>query len=90
MARTYVVTGDPRYEDWFRRILAIRNGEAPRKQVRRPFGPIGWADAGSELRGDRPGLADMIDIFRRYPRVLTGQDSPKIEVIGDSEEQPNA
>jgi len=30
MARTYVVTGDPRYEKWFRRILAIRNGEAPR------------------------------------------------------------
>jgi signal transduction histidine kinase/CheY-like chemotaxis protein len=30
MARTYVVTGDPRYEEWFRRILAIRNGEAPR------------------------------------------------------------
>ena len=25
MARTYVVTEDPRYEEWFRRILAIRN-----------------------------------------------------------------
>jgi PAS domain S-box-containing protein len=30
MARTYAVTGDPRYERWFRAILAIRNGDAPR------------------------------------------------------------
>ena len=28
MARTYVVTGDPIYEEYFRQILAIRNGEA--------------------------------------------------------------
>ena len=32
MARTYVVTGDPVYEEYFRRILAIRNGEAPRPE----------------------------------------------------------
>jgi len=30
MARTYVVTGDVRYEAYFNRILAIRNGAAPR------------------------------------------------------------
>ncbi|MEX0829634.1 MAG: PAS domain S-box protein [Nitrospirales bacterium] len=30
MARTYVVTGDPRFEDMYWKILAIRNGEAPR------------------------------------------------------------
>lgn len=30
MARTYVVTGDPRYEEYFNRILAIRDGRAPR------------------------------------------------------------
>ncbi|MEC9373293.1 MAG: response regulator [Planctomycetota bacterium] len=30
MARTYVVTGDPRFENYFHRILAIRNGQAPR------------------------------------------------------------
>jgi len=29
-ARTYVTTGDPRYEQYFTEILAIRNGEAPR------------------------------------------------------------
>ncbi len=30
MARTYVVTGDEKYERFFKRILAIRNGLAPR------------------------------------------------------------
>ena len=30
MARTYVVTGDSRYEEYFNRILAIRDGDAPR------------------------------------------------------------
>ena len=30
MARTYVVTGDPVYEEYFRDILAIRNGTQPR------------------------------------------------------------
>jgi len=29
-ARTYVATGDPRFEQYFRRVLAIRNGDAPR------------------------------------------------------------
>ena len=32
MARTYVVTGDSRYEGYFNRILAIRNGDAPRPE----------------------------------------------------------
>ena len=32
MARTYVVTGDVRYEEYFNRILEIRNGEAPRPE----------------------------------------------------------
>ena len=36
MARTYVVTGDPRFEEYFNRILAIRNGKAPR--------PVGYQD----------------------------------------------
>ena len=30
MARTYVVTQDPRFEEYFSRILAIRDGRAPR------------------------------------------------------------
>ena len=31
-ARTYVVTGDPRYEQMYHQVLAIRNGTAPRPQ----------------------------------------------------------
>ena len=30
MARTYVATGEPRYLTWFREILAVRAGSAPR------------------------------------------------------------
>lgn len=30
MARTYTVTGDSRYKEYYRHILAIRNGEEPR------------------------------------------------------------
>lgn len=33
-ARTYVVTGDPSYEDEYWHILAVRNGEAPRPDGR--------------------------------------------------------
>ncbi len=32
LARTYVVTNDPRYEQMYWQILAIRNGQAPRPQ----------------------------------------------------------
>ncbi len=30
MARVYSITGDPQYKEYFERILAIRNGKAPR------------------------------------------------------------
>ena len=30
MARTYTVTGDPKFKEYFERILAIRSGDAPR------------------------------------------------------------
>ncbi len=39
MARTYVVTGDPIYEQYFQDILAIRNGQKPRP---RNYGGIYW------------------------------------------------
>jgi len=41
MARTHVVTGDPRYEEYFTRIIAIRDGAAPRP---RNYGDIYAAD----------------------------------------------
>jgi hypothetical protein len=39
MARTYAVTGNPLYEEYFRTILAIRNGEAARPEN---YGGIFW------------------------------------------------
>ncbi|WP_256788913.1 ATP-binding protein [Frankia sp. AvcI1] len=39
MARTYVVTGQPRYRAWFQEILEIRDGTAPRPQN---YGNIYW------------------------------------------------
>ena len=47
MARTYVVTGDPVYEQYFHDILAIRNGEKPRP---RNYGSVYWDLVG----GGRP------------------------------------
>jgi len=34
MARSYVLTGDPRYEKIYKEILAIREGEQPRPDGR--------------------------------------------------------
>jgi signal transduction histidine kinase/CheY-like chemotaxis protein len=39
MVRTYVISGDPAYEGYFQRILAIRNGEVPRPEG---YGGIYW------------------------------------------------
>jgi signal transduction histidine kinase/CheY-like chemotaxis protein len=52
MARTYVVTGDPRYEEWFRRILGIRNGEAPRPAG---YGGVYWDSVTAS--GEEPAAA---------------------------------
>lgn len=49
MARTYVVTGEPRYRDWFQEILAIRDGTAPRPEN---YGNIYW-DVVTDT-GERP------------------------------------
>src|SRR5688500_12785976 len=38
LARTYVETGDPRFEAMYWKVLAIRNGEAPRpREYERPY-----------------------------------------------------
>ena len=39
MARSYVVTGEPRYRLWFQEILQIRDGTAPRPE---DYGNIYW------------------------------------------------
>ena len=54
MARTYAVTGDPKYKDYFDQILAIRNGDAPRPA---DYHNIYWdfvAATGSSPRMDMP------------------------------------
>ncbi len=52
LARTYVVTGDARYEDQYLQILDIRNGKKPRPQE---YHRIYWdfvASTGTKPRGD--------------------------------------
>jgi methyl-accepting chemotaxis protein len=51
MARTYVVTGDPKYERMYWTILAIRNGELPRP---REYARIYWDLVLEETRKPRP------------------------------------
>ena len=64
MARTYVVSGDPAYEAHFRRILAIRNGDAPRPG---DYDGIYWdfvTAPGWKPRGDGEQVA-LQDLMRR-------------------------
>ena len=54
MARTYTVTGDQKYKEYFERILAIRDGDAPRPV---DYHNIYWdfvAATGSSPRVDTP------------------------------------
>jgi PAS domain S-box-containing protein len=64
MARTYVVTGDPSYEERFRRILAIRNGESPRPTEGRL---INWSmlTSGSEPAADTGEAVALEELMRR-------------------------
>lgn len=63
LARTYVITKDPAYEQQYMRILAIRNGEAARPQ---DYNRIYWdfvAATGQPPRpdsGERRGLIDLM------------------------------
>ena len=64
MARTYVVTGSARYEEYFKRILAIRNGEAPRPEN---YDGIYWdlvTEAGDKPTPDAEPVA-LEDLMRR-------------------------
>ncbi len=49
MARTYIVTGNPTYEEYFHEIFSIRNGTAPRPEK---YNEVYW-DFVTET-GDRP------------------------------------
>jgi methyl-accepting chemotaxis protein len=51
LARTYAVTGDPRYEKMYWDVLAIRNGEKPRPQH---YERIYWDFVASDQQKPRP------------------------------------
>ena len=62
LARTYVVTGDPRYEQQYADVLAIRNGQKPRPQA---YERIYWdfvaaGDAQPRPDGDAVPLLDLM------------------------------
>lgn len=53
MARTYAVTGNDKYQRFFNRILAIRNGEVPRPK---DYGDIYWDLVTGE---EEPGTTEL-------------------------------
>jgi PAS domain S-box-containing protein len=62
MARTFVVTGDPRFEEYFRQILAIREGLAPRPI---DYGGVYWdfvtaTGEAPHLAGDAAALQELM------------------------------
>ena len=90
MARTYVVTGESRYEEYFKQILAIRNGEMPRPVN---YGDVYWdyvVSTGRKPRNDGPP-ASLEEVMRqqgfsRYEFNLLNQArkrSDKLAVLED-------
>jgi ABC-type branched-subunit amino acid transport system substrate-binding protein len=64
MARTYVVTGESRYEEYFKQILAIRKGEMPRPVN---YGDVYWdyvVSTGRMPREDGPPVS-LEEIMRQ-------------------------
>jgi signal transduction histidine kinase/DNA-binding response OmpR family regulator len=84
MARTYVVTGDSIYETHFRKILAIRNGTAPRPV---DYGPLYW-DVVIDT-GEAPGPAGEPVALQTLMRQMdfTEEEFAKLR---ESESQSNA
>ena len=83
MARTYVVTENEAFERYFRRILAIRNGEAPRPAG---YGGIYWdfvTATGDESR--EPG--ENVALIRLMERL--GFTSEELALLEVAEERSN-
>ncbi|WP_337880134.1 methyl-accepting chemotaxis protein [Rheinheimera sp.] len=65
LARTYVVTQDPRYEQVYNRILRIRNGELPRPQdYQRIYWDFYTAD-GRPPRPDSNGQMPLLELMQQ-------------------------
>jgi len=76
MARTYVVTGDQKYEKIFNEILAIRDGTAPRPQ---DYDEVYWdiiIHTGKASTSFGPPVA-LLDLLKRSD--LTDQELAKLE-----------
>jgi signal transduction histidine kinase/CheY-like chemotaxis protein len=85
MARTYVVTGDPRFERMYWEILAIRNGEAPRP---RHYERVYW-----DLMDREPGIPSDHDVATISLRGLMEQHgftSAELAKLAEAENNSNA
>lgn len=63
MARNFAVTGDPRYEELYRRVVAVREGKAPRPPGNSPaYWDLLIAGApASKAEGERLSLAEELN-----------------------------
>jgi signal transduction histidine kinase/CheY-like chemotaxis protein len=84
MARTYVVTGEPVYEEYFRRILAIRNGDAPRPEN---YGGIYWDFVAAT--GEKPGPnGDPVALQTLMRRIgFTDEEFAKLREAQDNSDE---
>ena len=86
MARTYAVTGDERYRQYFQEILDIRNGTAPRPEnYRLAYWDLITA-GGSE--GARPAAGDAVAL--RTLMQAAGFTGAELALLAESENQSNA
>ena len=83
MARSYVATGDPRYLTWFREILAIRAGTAPR-----PVGYDGiYWDSVSDT-GQRPTPSGPPVAFETLA-TRAGFSAPELTLLATAQSRSN-
>ncbi len=83
MARSYVATGDPRYLAWFREILAIRAGSAPR-----PVGYDGiYWDSVSDT-GQRPTQSGPSVAFTTLA-TRAGFSAPELALLATAQSRSN-
>ena len=84
MARTYAVTGDERYRQYFQEILAIRNGERPRP---RDYHLAYW-DLVTAEDGRPPADGDAVALRARMEAA--GFTAAELALLEESEDESNA
>lgn len=84
MARTYVVTGDAIYEQYFFEILAIRDGKSPRPKN---YGGIYWdyVTATKEAPTTPGTPVALIDLMKQFD--ITSQEMAKLEEAKNNSDQ---